>query len=234
MEKNLLCCCICEHPQQSQRTIGPHFLQYCATLKELCFCCWWFFRNAAAHLVKQELLFVGGESGKRLAMRDIIRKVRPVSSCTNCPSSLVPPPSRLLFLRYHLLAVRKHLAMRDIIRKIHPFSPLPTSLFLRPSYERHHQEGTSSFLLHQLPLINGTPHPPSPSSLGITCYLSSEHLAMREIIRKVNPFSPLPTSLFLRYHMLDVRWIPCHERHYQEDSSFFFYATILSYWDFCC
>nr|KAG5714586.1 hypothetical protein BaRGS_007032 [Batillaria attramentaria] len=31
-------------------------------------------RNAAAHLVKQELLFVGNESGKRLALRDLIRK----------------------------------------------------------------------------------------------------------------------------------------------------------------
>lgn len=32
-------------------------------------------RNSAAHLVKQELLFTGSESGKRLAIRDIIRKV---------------------------------------------------------------------------------------------------------------------------------------------------------------
>ena len=33
-----------------------------------------FSSNAASHQIKQELLFVGQESGKRFAMRDIVRK----------------------------------------------------------------------------------------------------------------------------------------------------------------
>ena len=36
--------------------------------------CW--FRNTATDAVKQELLFVGQESGKPLAMRNLVRKVR--------------------------------------------------------------------------------------------------------------------------------------------------------------
>ena len=35
------------------------------------------FRNSATETVKQELLFVGQESGKLIAIRDIIRKVGP-------------------------------------------------------------------------------------------------------------------------------------------------------------
>ena len=35
-----------------------------------------FFRNAATETVKQELLFVGQESGKLIAIRDIIAKVK--------------------------------------------------------------------------------------------------------------------------------------------------------------
>lgn len=35
----------------------------------------WSFRNSATDLVKQELLFVGQESGKLIAIRDIIHKV---------------------------------------------------------------------------------------------------------------------------------------------------------------
>ena len=34
-----------------------------------------FFRNAATETVKQDLKFVGQESGKLLAMRDILRQV---------------------------------------------------------------------------------------------------------------------------------------------------------------
>lgn len=33
-------------------------------------------RNAASHSVKQELLFVGAEDGKLLAMRQLLRQVR--------------------------------------------------------------------------------------------------------------------------------------------------------------
>ena len=36
-----------------------------------CVCC----RNAATDTVEQELLFVGQEAGKLIAMRDIVRKV---------------------------------------------------------------------------------------------------------------------------------------------------------------
>ena len=39
-------------------------------------CC---FRNTATDAVKQELLFVGQESGKLLAMRNLVRKVRPAA-----------------------------------------------------------------------------------------------------------------------------------------------------------
>ena len=37
------------------------------------------YRNSATETVKQELLFVGQESGKLIAIRDIIRKVRSMS-----------------------------------------------------------------------------------------------------------------------------------------------------------
>lgn len=40
-------------------------------------------RNAAADTVDQKLVFVGSESGKLLALRDIIRKVKDICSCTN-------------------------------------------------------------------------------------------------------------------------------------------------------
>lgn len=42
-------------------------------------------RNTATHIIEQELLFVGQESGKLLAVRDIIQKVRVLQCVVYCP-----------------------------------------------------------------------------------------------------------------------------------------------------
>ncbi len=49
-------------------------------------------RNSATEMVKQELLFVGQESGKLIAIRDIIHKVSP-SNRESPPSNRESPPS---------------------------------------------------------------------------------------------------------------------------------------------
>jgi len=42
-------------------------------------------RNTATHTIEQELLFVGQESGKLLAVRDIIQKVSVLQCVAYCP-----------------------------------------------------------------------------------------------------------------------------------------------------
>lgn len=60
-------------------------------------------RNTATHTIEQELLFVGQESGKLLAVRDIIQKVSVLQCVAYCPDFVRQYSDRSMVMIYRLV-----------------------------------------------------------------------------------------------------------------------------------